>query len=446
MKVLKLLSFLLIGFLMTVGVLFASGKTESGSSSSGGAASAAPAQQFLIYDYWTAGGEKQAIDALFTMFKDKHPGVQILENQVAGGGGSNMLAVLIGKLQSHNPPDAFQASMGSQLKDYADAGYLDPVDAIWQSTNYANNIDPMWVHMMKFDGHYWTVPLNAHRTNWLWYNKKIFDQLNLKPPTDFNSLLADAKAIKAAMPNVSPISLGVKEKVWSTYIFDMCNLLTGGVDFMQKVDSGMIDYKTDPTFRTAMERYASLIPYFYPYSSTKTWDQAAALLKTGDAAMYWMGDWVLGYFLSIGMKPEVDFSAVALPGNVWMGHADSFPMPKGAPHAQLAKDWLEMLTTVEAQKTFNLIKGSVTILNNVPSNIYPDPYRQLSADTLHSGSAQVTSDGFHGGLMTANFGGDLQNVLTQFLSDGNVDNAINQIASAAERDNLKQNMSWYWAQ
>jgi glucose/mannose transport system substrate-binding protein len=213
---------------------------------------------------------------------------------------------------------------------------------------------------------------------------------------------------------------------------------------MQKVDTGAIDFKTDPTFRKAMERYAELIPYFYPYSSTKTWDQAAALLKNGDAAMYWMGDWVLGYFLSIGMKPEVDFSAVPLPGNVWMGHADSFPMPKGAPHPQLAKDWLNLLTTADVQKTFNLIKGSVTIVKDVPASVYPDPYRKLSATDLQSKLA--ISDGFHGGLMTANFGGDLMNVLTQFISDGNVDNAINQIATAAERDNLKQNMSWYWAQ
>jgi glucose/mannose transport system substrate-binding protein len=425
---------------MTVGVLFASGTTESGGTSK----AAEPAQQFLVYDYWTAGGEKQAIDAVFKIFKEQHPGVQILENQVAGGGGSNMLAVLIGKLQSHNPPDAFQASMGSQLKDYADAGYLDPVDSIWQSSNYESRINPMWVKMMKFDGHYWTVPLNAHRTNWLWYNKKIFDKLNLKPPTDFDSLLADAKAIKAAMPSVSPIALGTKEKVWSTYIFDMVDLLTGGPEFMQKVDTGVIDFKTDPTFRKAMERYAELLPYFYPYSSTKTWDQAGALLKSGDAAMYWMGDWILGYFLSIGMKPEVDFSAVPLPGNVWMGHADSFPMPKGAPHPQLAKDWLQLLTTANAQQTFNLIKGSVTIVKDVPASVYPDPYRKLSATDLQSKLA--ISDGFHGGLMTANFGGDLMNILTQFISDGNLDNAINQIASAAERDNLKQDMSWYWAQ
>ncbi len=433
MKTLRLFSALMVVFALSAGALFAGGAKES---------SAPGAKQFLIYDYWTAGGEKQAIDALFTMFKEKHPGVEILENQVAGGGGSNMLAVLIGKLQSRNPPDAFQASEGSQLKDYVDAGYLDPVDKIWQESDYANHINPMWIKTLKFDGHYWTVPLNAHRTNWMWYNKKIFDQLNLQPPTDFASLLSDAKAIKAAMPNVSPLALGTREKVWSIYIFDMCNLLTGGPDFMQKVDTGLVDYANDATFRKAMENFASLIPYIYPYSSTKTWDEAGALLKTGDAAMYWMGDWILGYYLNAGMKPNVDFGAVPIPANLWMGHADSFPMPKGAPHPQLAEDWLKMLTTAEAQKTFNLIKGSVTILNDVPPSIYPDPFRKLSATDLQT--KEAIPDGFHGGLMTANFGGDLMNILTQFLSDKNVDNAISQIAVAATRDNLKANSAWYW--
>jgi len=429
---LPILMFVLIA--VSAGVAFAGGSKES----------VAPAsKEFLIYDYWTAGGEKEAIHAVFKLFGDQHPGVQILENEVAGGGGSNMLAVLVGKLQSHNPPDAFQASMGSQLKDYADAGYLNAADTIWQASNFEKRINPMWVKVMKFSGHYWTVPLNAHRSNWLWYNKKIFNQLKLQPPTDFASLLADAQAIKAAMPNVTPISLGSQEKVWLIYILDMCSLLTGGPDFMQKVDTGVIDYATDPTFRKTMESYAALLPYFYPYSSTKTWDQAAALLKSGEAAMYWMGDWVLGYFLSIGMKPEEDFSAVALPSTVWMGHADSFPMPKGVPHPELAADWLKLLTTSDAQKAFNMIKGSVAIVNDVPASVYPDPYRKISAADLQSKLA--IPDGFHGGLMTANFGGDLMNILSEFISDGSVDNAINQIATAAARDNLKANSAWYWA-
>jgi hypothetical protein len=42
----------------------------------------------------------------------------------------------------------------------------------------------------------------------------------------------------------------------------------------------MIDFKTDPTFRDAMEKYKALIPYFYPFHATKSWMKPGALLKT----------------------------------------------------------------------------------------------------------------------------------------------------------------------
>ena len=398
--------------------------------------------EFTIFHYWTAGGEKEAIDELFKIFQKEHPNVKILENPVAGGGGANMLAVLMGNLQSGNAPDSFQDHQGNQQKSFVDAGYLSPINDIWQKANFEKRINPVWVKTLKFDGNVYSVPVNAHRTNWLWYNKGLLDKAGVKPPETYDELLAACKKLKQAYPNVAPLSLGTKEKVWATYLYDMCLLTTGGPDFYEKADTAQIDFTTDATFRTAMEHYAALIPYLYPYHSTKTWDQAGALLKSGEAAMYWMGDWILGYYLSIGMKPEKDFSATVIPRNIWMGHADTFPMPKGAAHPDLARAWLQMITTPAAQKAFNLKKGSVTIVNDVPASVYPDPYRQRSARDLATLRAVI--DGYHGGMMTAAFGDDLQDILTQFLVDKDVDNAIQQIADSAKRNNVKSANDWFW--
>ena len=60
MKTLRIASIFMLAFLLAVGSLFAGGAKET---------AMAPGKQFLIYDYWTAGGEKQAIDALFDMFR-----------------------------------------------------------------------------------------------------------------------------------------------------------------------------------------------------------------------------------------------------------------------------------------------------------------------------------------------------------------------------------------
>jgi glucose/mannose transport system substrate-binding protein len=222
----------------------------------------------------------------------------------------------------------------------------------------------------------------------------------------------------------------------------MCLIAAGGPDFYEKANTGLIDFKTDPTFRDAMEKYKALIPYFYPFHATKSWDEAGALIKDGQAAMYWMGDWILGYYLAIGMEPEVDFSVTAIPSDLWFGHADTFPLAKGAPHKDLALSWLEICMTNEGQKNFNLKKGSVTIVNDVPPDVYPDPYRQRSAKDLATLRAAI--DGYHGGIMTPAFGDDLQDILTQFLTDSDVDSAIEEIAASAERNNIKEKCSWFW--
>ncbi|MEM3434004.1 MAG: ABC transporter substrate-binding protein [Candidatus Methanomethyliaceae archaeon] len=397
--------------------------------------------EFIIFHYWTAGGEREAINALFDLYQKRNPGVKIVENPVAGGGGETMLAVLMSNLAAGIPPDSFQDHSGNLLKDYFDAGYIEPVDDLWAEADFDARIPLPWVRNLKFKGQAYSAPINAHRT-WLWYSKRLLADVGLNPPENYEELLEACRKIKEAKPEVSPLALGTREKVWVTYLYDMVLLATGGVDFYERANTGRIDFRNDPTFRRAMERFAALIPYIYPWHATKTWDEAAALLKTGEAAMYWMGDWVLGYYLNIGMEPEVDFSAVSIPSNVWLGMTDSFPLPKGAPHPNNARDWVAMCLTKEAQEAFNLIKGSVAMVNDVPPDIYPDPYRRRSAQDLKS--LRVTCGGFHAGLYTAAFGSELMDILTKFLVDGDVDAAINAIAEAAERTNLAEACSWFW--
>ncbi len=432
MKRFLMISIILMMLLAGVTLVFGGGAKEAEKE----------AKEFIIFHYWTAGGEKEAIDELFKIFKANHPDVEILENPVAGGGGALMLAVLMGNLESGNPPDTFQDHQGNQQKAFIDAGYLESVNDLWEKTNFEARINPVWVKTLKFDGKVYSVPINAHRTNWLWHNIEILKDAGVRPPESYDELLAACKKIKAAKPDIWPLALGTREKVWSTYLYDMCLLTTGGADFYEKANTGRINFKTDPTFRKAMDRYAALIPYIYPFHATKSWDEAGALIKTGEAAMYWMGDWILGYYLAIGMEPEKDFSVSAMPKDIWMGHADTFPLAKGAPHPQLAKDWLEICTTTEGAKNFNLKKGSVTIINDVPPSVYPDPYRQRSAKDLASLRAVI--DGYHGGMMTPAFGDDLMDILTQFLTDSDVDSAIKEIAASAERNKLKEACSWFW--
>ena len=62
----------------------------------------------IIYHWWTAGGEKEAIDALFAAFLEEYPDVEIVENPVAGGGGDVLRAQIKTMIMAGEPPDTFQ--------------------------------------------------------------------------------------------------------------------------------------------------------------------------------------------------------------------------------------------------------------------------------------------------------------------------------------------------
>ncbi|MBN1146171.1 MAG: carbohydrate ABC transporter substrate-binding protein, partial [Anaerolineales bacterium] len=62
--------------------------------------------QLEIFSWWTAGGEADGLNAMFGIYGDKYPGVEIVNATVAGGAGSNAKAVLATRMQGGDPPDS----------------------------------------------------------------------------------------------------------------------------------------------------------------------------------------------------------------------------------------------------------------------------------------------------------------------------------------------------
>ncbi len=164
-------------------------------------------KELIVYHWWTAGGEREAMNKIFEWFNKKNPDIKIVDNPIAGGGGITLKTVLLGLLAAKMPPDTFQSLSGAELKMYVDGNYIDPVDDIWQANNLDVNYPPVIGRMTMFNGHHYGIPMNAHRANWLFYSKKLFDELQLKPPTNVDELIAVAKTIKEKKPDVAPIGI-----------------------------------------------------------------------------------------------------------------------------------------------------------------------------------------------------------------------------------------------
>src|SRR6185436_16655365 len=142
------------------------------------------ARKLEIFSWWTTGGEAAGLLKLFELAKKETPGLEIINATVAGGAGQNAKAVLKTRMLGGDPPDSFQVHMGHELTDTWVAGsenFMEPLDDVYKQNGF-NDVFPKGVlDIVSFDGHPWSVPVNIHRANVLWYNKTVLESQGIDP-------------------------------------------------------------------------------------------------------------------------------------------------------------------------------------------------------------------------------------------------------------------------
>ncbi len=388
----------------------------------------APAENKLeIFSWWTAGGEADGLNALFELYKAKHPDVEIINATVAGGAGSNAKAVLATRMQSGDPPDSFQVHAGHELIDsWVQAGKMEPVTFIFEENGWLDKYPPGVIDILSYDGEIWSVPVNIHRSNVLWYNKAIFEENGLQPPKTFDDFFAVADALKAK--GITPLALG-DNGIWAaTHLFESVLLGTMGPEKYRGLWDGSTDWN-GPEVKQALETFAKMMEYVNEDHAALSWDQAAQLVADGDAAMTIMGDWTEGYFKSIGLTPNKEFGWVPSPNTegTFIMLSDSFGLPKGAPHRENAIAWLELCGSKEGQDAFNPLKGSIPARTDGDRSLY-DEYLQSAMDDFSSN--EIVPSVTHGAAASEGWVTAIHDVMTLFVSDLDVDAAQQGLAQA----------------
>jgi len=403
---------------------------------------AEPSGELVLFHWWTEGGEKEAMHKAFELFEAKYPKIEIVENPVAGGGGANIRAILSSKLAAGMPPDSFNELEGYRLKAYVDPGYLAPIDEIWEELEFENTY-LLDAQMMKVGGHYYGMPFHANRSNYIWYDKKLFDELKLSTPKDFDELLAICQTISEAKPQVVPLALGTRFKWPAIYVWDTIFLATVSVDFYKEFYTGRIDVSKSPEFRQALENFKELMPYMYKFHTTKTNFEAADMVVKGKAAMYLMGDWAYGRFLADGWEWGKELGGWPFPDNVWIGHPDCYVYCQDAPNPENLKLFLKHLAEPETQIALSLVKGSTACVKGVPADTYPEGLRRHNMEQLNDVSVPKLGNAF-AGLTSAAFVEDWQDILAEFLFNQDINQVIEKTQKVLIRDEVAEEMSWYW--
>ncbi|MGP3779852.1 ABC transporter substrate-binding protein [Halanaerobium saccharolyticum] len=378
-------------------------------------------EEVEIFSWWTGGGEEEGLNALIELFNEEYPDVEVINATVAGGAGSNAKAVLKTRMVGGNPPDSFQVHGGAELVDtYVETGLMEPITGLLEEWGVKDKFNQQILEMSSYEGEYYSIPVNVHRSNAMFYNKEVLAENDVEPPTDLASFKEALAKLDEA--GVVPLALGDTNKWPAGQIFETLLVATLGPDGY----NGLWDGSTaadDPAVREALVHFNDIMEYVNDDHSALTWQDATQLVHEGEAGFNIMGDWAEGYLKTLGWTPGEEFGWMPVPGTEgsFVVVTDTFGLPKGAPNPENAKKWLKTIASKEGQDTFNPIKGSIPARLDADESKYDAYLRDTMEDFAND---TLTPSIVHGSAAPEGFITAMNDTINEFISTGDVDQAF----------------------
>lgn len=341
--------------------------------------------QVEVFSWWVGPGEADGLAAMVKIFEAQYPNEKFVNAAVAGGAGTNAKAVLATRLQAGDPPDSWQAHAGEATFAYVDAKQIQPLDDFFKSSGFGAALPTALLPLISKDGHPYSVPVNIHRSNVMWYNPKVLAAAKVTLPAggfaNWTDFFAACDKIKAA--GKTCLALG---PAWTAeHLFENVMIGSLGADGWAGLWTGKTDWASADVTK-ALNNYAKALSYTNSDAATLSdWQPAAQLMTNGDAAFNIMGDWAYGYFANpapngLALKPHTDFDWTSPPGTqgIFVFLADSFVLPVGNKNVAGTMDWLTVAASKEGQEAFNPLKGSICARTDCDPKLFSE-YSQNAA-------------------------------------------------------------------
>ncbi|WLR61340.1 ABC transporter substrate-binding protein [Guptibacillus hwajinpoensis] len=422
----KFTGWILVIVLALVPLSACSNSGETNSSSEG---SASKEEVLDIFSWWTGAGEEDGLNALIDLFKEEYPDIEVENAAVAGGAGTNAKAVLASRMQGNDPPATFQVHGGSELNDgWVAADKMEALNDLYESEGWGDKFPEDLIDLVSKDGDIYSVPVNIHRGNVLWYNTSVFEENGVEPPATFDEFFAAADQLQEA--GVTPLALGDKEPWTATHLFETALLGTLGADDYKKLFTGEMSF-SDPKVKEAAENFKKMISYVNEDHSSRNWQDASQLVADGEAAMNVMGDWAKGYFVNdLNLKVKEDFGWRATPGTdgMFMVITDTFGLPKGVSNPEDVKKFLSVLGSVEGQDAFNPLKGSIPARVDADLSNYDEYGKETIEDFKNASLAPSLA---HGSAAPEGFVTKVNQAINIFVTQQDADQFISSLEDAS---------------
>ena len=337
-------------------------------------------------NFWhigTAATDKAFYQSVMDAYMKAHPDViidvTILENEA-------FKSKLTTVMQAGTPPDVFHSWGGGVMAEYAKAGLLRDITSYVQGTDWGNSMAPGVWQVYQYNGRQYGAPFDMGAITF-WYNKDLLAKVGYTSfPTNWDDFITLVKKLKNA--GITPIALGGGDKWPAMHMWSYIALRLGGGQLFQDTFTGKnAKGFTDPTFVKAGQMLADLaaLKPFQDGFLGATYNDEAALVGNGGAAMELMGQWApnvekdsstskagLGDKLATAPFPSIKGGMGKVTDVI--GGGNGMAVGKNAPDA--AVDFLRFLTNKDNNAHYAEVAGILATVKGADYGI-KDPNSKL---------------------------------------------------------------------
>ncbi|MBI5667559.1 MAG: extracellular solute-binding protein [Chloroflexi bacterium] len=197
-----------------------------------------------------------------------------------------------------DPPCVFPSWGGGPLYEYVQAGQVIDLTPYMEADNYNDRFVPASLSNVTFDGKIYGVPVENTAVAVIYYNKDVFAQYNLTPPTTWEELRSVAQTL--IDNGVVPFSLANKTK-WTSSMYYMYLVdRLGGPEVFASAANRTGGSFEDPVFVQAGEMVQELVDMgaFIEGFNGLDYDtgQSRMPMYADQAAMELMGSWQISTY------------------------------------------------------------------------------------------------------------------------------------------------------
>ena len=327
-----------------------------------------------VYHWWTAGGEKDAIESVVDGFKDVYGKIKAKSNAIPGGAGGAMVMKVKVLQQAGKSPETFQAHPGQEIEPYLNSDLLLSLDQVWEYADLSARALPgIETLCTASDGSKYIVPIGIHKTNVIFYNIHVFEKYGVAIPDHENitwdEFFSICDQLAAAMPDGEyPLDLGDRKGWPACQVFEDIMLGTDPQIYEDFINGNYsVEYVT-----AVLSTYARMMDYVAPDHSSRDWYEASGQVVAGTYAMQIMGAWMQPLLTSMGQVYGEDYGVFTFPGtDGWFGMCiDGFVVSNDSADVGSGVRWAYNVSTPEVQAAFSALKESISPYSDTPDDTY----------------------------------------------------------------------------